>query len=259
MLPYGHILSGGPAVLSLFAGVIFWFCGCQSSYNSIQGVQEGFIGFVPARTAVASCMIWPRHLNFKNLGPINASSEDIEDICQRVDKFVLESFRNQPYVKGYSPKAVAKLLAKQTPTYSFSGLEAHWKNKEKACESCPNVSSYYLEVVREIREWKLWLGEVSARVKNCDALLVPVLHHAFERARLDRGVRMTERGLGLTVLLISTNDAGLIWSRSRNALANHKFVAKQGDQESKLPKWDSAISRLLSQSLWLDYPGRLTN
>ena len=87
--------------------------------------------------------------------------------------------------------------------------------------------------------------------------MIPFLLSANTRLEDDRGVWQSIRSGALAILLIDTNDGSLIWSGGRESDVIYKaLVNSTNKSEMKEPPLDDLKRRLLTDALWLEFPGR---
>ncbi len=231
--------------------------GCvHSEKNLPTGVQSSHVAFVPARIAVFPCGAWPTELTFDNLPRANVDQEQIQEICARYDKFVLQGFDEQPYMRGLTPDAVKALLRKQGQENLLTEWPALWNRKPSDCVTCQNVGSYYQDSIASRPEWQNWLAQISRSVRNADALLIPQILYVREEKNNQRGALVSTRRAKLALLLIDTNNGGLIWFSERDAQASDHLLADAGNSAPPPPAWSVLYGRLFTNDLWRDFPGR---
>ncbi|MBF0441002.1 MAG: hypothetical protein HQK54_03790 [Oligoflexales bacterium] len=95
--------------------VIFAALGCASQNQGIvYGIQEGHTGYIPARIAILECMVWPSTSKYKNQPLFNVKEEEIKELCNKFNSFIVAGFDRQPYMRGLSTKLIIKLLLEQS-------------------------------------------------------------------------------------------------------------------------------------------------
>ena len=223
------------------------------------GINPSRRGYVPARIALTSCIKWPdRATRIKGLPMINRPKEEIASICEDFDKYVADGFDNQPYMKGLSPKLVDKLYnaAGITPSIADTIVQ-EWRSLPADCQECDNLPTFYNQSIRPRSSWQIWLTKFSNATKGSDAIMIPFLLSANTRLEDDRGVWQSIRSGALAILLIDTNDGSLIWSGGRESDVIYKaLVNSTNKSEMKEPPLDDLKRRLLTDALWLEFPGR---
>ena len=60
--------------------------------------------------------------------------------------------------------------------------------------------------------WSIWLANLSFNVRNADTILVPFITRMEERSYKEQGVLIKRRILGVSLLLIDTDNSNIIWS-----------------------------------------------
>lgn len=231
--------------------------GCvHSEKNLASGVQSSHVAFVPARIAVFPCGAWPSELTFDNLPRANVDEVQIQEICTRYDKYVLQGFDEQPYMRGLTPDAVKTLLKKQGQENLLTQWSSLWARKPTDCLTCQNTGSYYQDSIATRPEWQNWLAQVSRSVRNADALLLPQVLYVREEKDNQRGALVSTRRAKLALLLIDTNNGALIWFGEREARASDHLLADAGNSAPPPPSWSVLYDRLFTNDLWRDFPGR---
>lgn len=221
------------------------------------GIQVEHDGFVPARIAILPCITWPEGSRYKTKPLSNAKADTLNALCTAFDRFVLEGFSSQPFMKGYSPNFVIKSLTAASKPQHLDLLPKLWAHAATDCAECTNIASFYRASISKRTPWQLWLGETSAMTKGSDAILVPTVLYAWERRYNDRGVLVIERAASAALLLISTASGDLIWTQARSAVVPvRKLEANLNNQELQPPDWNQVSSQIITEHLWADFPGR---
>lgn len=240
-----------------FAATLLNMGGCVHSKNNLEtGVQPSHTAFVPARIAVFPCGAWPSQLHFDNLPTANVDESQIQEICSRFDRFVIQGFDEQPYMRGLTPDAVKKLLTKGNQEELLQQRAALWERKESDCLTCVNIGSYYQQSIANRPEWQTWLTQMSRAARHADALLLPQVLYVREEKDNKRGALVSSRRAKLALLLIDTNNGGLIWYGQRDAQASDHLLADAGNSAPPPPAWSVLYDRLFTNDLWRDFPGR---
>lgn len=221
------------------------------------GIQESFVGFIPARIAILPCLAWPEGTRWKTK-PINtADRATITSLCETFDKFTLDGFSNQPYMKGYSPTFVERALTTGGLPSHLGKIAGLWTYNAGDCMECTNVASFYRNSIANRPNWQLWLGETSKLVRHADAFLIPTILYAWERLYNDRGVLVVERSASAALLLINANNGELIWAGLRTAVVPvRKLEADLNNQSLAPPEWSLVGERIFTDHLWAQFPGR---
>jgi hypothetical protein len=219
------------------------------------GVAPGAAGFVPARTAILPCHPWPSGARFKTLPLTSLNDAGVQELCTKLDAYVVASFDNQPYMKAFSPKFVVKALETahvENDATAIARLFARDGDKGQDATSPP---AYYAASPAERPEWTAWVANAASAAKNADALLMPFVLYGDERRYDDRGLIVAERQAGVALLLVATATGKLIWSGGREAAVPTKRLGRAAEPPP-MPAWDLVLERLLTEDLWRDYPGR---
>ena len=220
------------------------------------GLTEGQKGYVPARTAVLPCHSWPESARYSGYPKTDLSDETTQRLCTDFDDVVVKSFTNQPYVRGYSPSFVLKILKAKNKLDLIGDIGAAWTT-QKDIQNLPirgPVDYYKLAVQPNVR-WREQLQELANNVKGVDAVLLPLLISGRNSRRDERGVIVYERTASVLALLINTANGELIWTGGRKASASRQHF--KGQSGGKFPDWQQVAERLFVNSLWRDYPGRI--
>ncbi len=226
-------------------GLILCFVvGCVTSEPDVHlGIQPGYLGFVPARIAVMPCTGWPNE---------TLDTEAASQLCQDLNKFVLDGFTGQPFMKGFSPKVGEKALndAKlPMPSEMISQALPPPKLKTKPWE-------IYKKSVEPTPAWQDWLGKASQAIRSSDSILLPFVTAIVERDINERGLYIKERSAEVALLLVDTTKGNLQWVGMRQAAVQRKILGHEGAGNLVYAPWDEVAQRLLQEDLWREFPGR---
>ena len=223
------------------------------------GMQPAHVGYVPAAIAILPCRAWPAGARFKNLPLTSAKDDELAAICATVDKALLDGFGGQPYMRGYSPKAVKKQLELAGKGLLLDELPALFAHGADSCLECPTAAAFYNRTVKERLPFRGWLAAVAQTAKSPDAALLPFVTYAYDKRYNDRGLHVAERAAGVLLLLVDTAHGELLWAGGREAaVANERLEATKVHVDLVPPPWDEATARLLTEDLWREFPGRQT-
>lgn len=250
--------SRGRTLYTLSVAIVLALVSCESKEKSAtKGIQEPYVAYVPARMAVLPCREWPNTARFANL-PLNSADQKLKsEICEKFDEFVVNGFKEQPFMRGYSPKAIEKLLEKADARDDLKQLDSKWAKKPKDCIKCTTEGAYYTYSIQDRPEWRVWISELSKKTRNVDALLIPFFVFAAESVHDDRGLYIYERAVRLAMLLVDTSTGGLIWYNYRvGRSSNQKLVERSNKESLSPPAWTDAIDRTLVEDFWDEFPGR---
>lgn len=239
--------------------MLVFLCGCVTGERqSVEfGIQPGQKGFVPARIAVLSCTSWPNGAVFDALPLSSLTPKEAQDFCTHFDDFILAGFQNQPFMKGSTPKAIAKLLEQAGKNDWLSYLPKLWGHEPTDCQSCANAPSFYVNSIMPRPQWRQWLNELSLSTRNSDAVLVPFLLYGHEMRLNDRGLRVAKRTAAVVMLLIDTNNGQLIWAGGRDTLiVNEKLESASTPEALPYLPWPDFYPRMYINAMWKDFPGR---
>ncbi len=228
---------------------------CVPMYQKTSdGLQQEFTSHIPARTAVLPCQTW----RYVELTPT-----DRKILCDRMDESVMDGFRAQPYMRGFSPKVVDKLLDQaKWPTAVSEGfgiiLEATSKPRciTRDKPMCAGPAALYAESLGANAAWQMWLARFSDVQKHADAVLIPILVSATDDRGNDRGLIALSRSVHFSMWLVDTTTGKLIWTRSKSGIETARALPERS-ANLKAPEWSEPLKRALTQDFWRDYPGRL--
>ena len=252
------IIKKNTKSLNLFL-VFLFICSCITQEKNYEyGQQKDFIAYIPAQTALLPCMKWPNKARYKGLRLTNASGETISQFCKDIDQYIMKSFKNQPYVKGYSPKAVQKMLIKNQKPLFIDQLKDIWSIKTQSKSiSKQTPLSIYIKNISTTPNWKLWLNELSNMTKYSDAVLIPFIVYAQGKKFDDRGLLIARREIGINLFLIDTSSGEIIWASNRTVKSqNQNLKINPSIKSPEYPEWAILNKKLLVNSLWIDFPGR---
>ena len=218
------------------------------------GLQQEFASHIPARTAVLPCQVWMN---------VRLSSPDQKLLCDKLDEAVTDGFRTQPYMRGFSPKVVARLLDQaKWPEAVKEGFEiVETAATNAGCVTganpfCASVASLYSASLANNPAWQMWLARFSDTQKHADAVLVPILASATDTRGNDRGLVAMSRSVNFSLWLVDTNSGKLIWARTKSGSDTVRALPEKSASLT-VPAWDVPVKRALTQDFWRDYPGRL--
>ncbi|SMF71241.1 hypothetical protein [Pseudobacteriovorax antillogorgiicola] len=236
---------------------ILLITSCSHIETEPYGIQKEHIAFVPARIGVIACREWPYNARYYKQPITNFSPVEIKEICDALDAFVLKGFEGQPYMRGLSPKVVGTLLQRANQDTLLSEINELWHQQESDCKTCANSVSHYKQSIAPRKEWQQWLGRFSRNVYNTDAILVPMVLYAQKGRSDERGLAIAYRRVGISLLLIDTNNGRLIWAGGRDVQANNRKLDSDTHLNTlALPSWKQVSSRLLVKDIWTEFPGR---
>jgi hypothetical protein len=232
--------------------------GCATPDSTDRyGVQTNFASLIPARISVLPCRNWPSTSRYAGQPLSNTSVEEANKICAGLDEFVVDGFRNQPFMRGFSPKAVAKLLDTNKQSALLKEIEMLWRPADVDCTKCRTPMKFYTTAVADQQLWRLWLTQLSKATRNADAILLPFISYHFTDRQDDRGLDVARRSIGIVLLLIDTGTGKLIWSGGRESYAANIDVPKTGPQSIQPPGIEPVLARVFVEDVWKEFPGRL--
>ncbi len=240
-------------MLGLVLLIVSGTYACVTNVKS--GLNPEYEGFISTRIATFPCQVWPKNLDFIGRGKL-AVSEDIQrQACEYFDDFIVEVFKNQPFIKGLSAKMTYKVL-KQTSLESKLNLSSVWK-KYEGCSSCSNPQSVYAKNIMNDPGWSVWLANISISIRNADTLLLPFITGIEENSYKEQGILIKRRILTVALLLIDTDNSKIIWSNFKKTDAAKKtFDTYKNDPEFKYTDWKILYERVFTSQLFIDFPGR---
>lgn len=246
-------------LLGLF--LVSFLCACVTTKNFDEkyGIDSKRVGYVPARIALLPCMFWPTAASkINDLPPNNRPPEENTALCEDFDKYVADGFDNQPFMKGLSPKLVEKLYgAAGLAPQIFTAISTEWAAKNSDCKDCRSLPAIYNLSIRSRQPWQIWLSKLSSATKGADAVMIPLVLSSNTRIENDRGILLSIRSGAIGILLIDTNDGSLIWSGGRQAEVIYKaFSNSVSARAMQEPPLDDLKRRLLTDAIWIDFPGR---
>ncbi|NRA44060.1 MAG: hypothetical protein HRU09_03780 [Oligoflexales bacterium] len=246
--------------MKLFSAFMFSIMVSCASTEPLKnyGIQADYQAFIPARIAVFSCQAWPINARFSGQVPVNIKDAELDAICTQFDKFVLSSFSNQPFMKGFTPKLIKALLAKAEKEHLLNEVPQIWSHDPKECPECKNSLTTYKRSVSSNIKWQQWLNTLSGYTRYSDAALFPMVVSAFEHQFNDRGLLVSERVLELNLLLVDSNNAQLQWIGQRKAAMRAQKLQNPGDksQYPSYPTWEQLYKRVFTEDMWQSFPGR---
>lgn len=231
---------------------------CTSTTPTVDyGLQPDHASYVPARIAVLPCAVWPGGAKYKSLPATNVPEADLKEICTHFDKYVIQGFENQPFMRGFSPKNLEKLLQTAGQPQAISEIPNLWAHKANDCADCDNAAAFYRASIEPRPEWRAWLSNLSKSARNADAVLMPFILYMYTEQVNERGLQVARRAAGVTLLLIDTNYGYLLWAGGRRAeVLNQRLVGLKMDPQMQAPGNDKLLERLLVEDLLKDFPGR---
>lgn len=221
------------------------------------GVQPDYSSFIPARIAVGECRVWPETSQYVGQPKTNLAPSELEAICARFDQYVLDSFKDQPFMRGFSPKAIQKLLEGSEQKDLMKEIPVLWRPTAIDCRHCTTSPTWYKTMMAGQNNWRLWLNQFSKASRNSDALLMPFIVYARDTKENDRGLIVARRAVGVVMFLIDTNNARLVWSGGREAFVSNQVLQDAPNADVQPPPTADVFARLLVEDVWREFPGRL--
>lgn len=247
------LLNGFCVLLSLVS-----LAACETTPSTRFGVQPEQLAHIPALSAIVPCRLWPQTAGFPKLTATELPPAETATVCAAFDKFILDGFSDQPYMRGLSPNVVQQLLKKKgrEAEAMLSDLEKPW-GITKPCSTCENVAAYYSKEVGPNVAWRQWLNAFSRATADADSVLIPFITEAKMGVINDRGLFYAVRSASVALLLVDSNNGDLIWAGGNQAESRIPLKERPADEKSvQLPPWDDVFKRLFQNEIWLDFPGR---
>ena len=248
--------SGVPLIAFLL--VVLPQCTFFSDKQESLGSTEPYKGFIPSQIIVAPCLVWPAKVLYNDRTQSNTSPKQQKDLCKQFDKFVLKSFTNQPFMKGYSPKALSQFLKKHNHPNYLEEIPKIWESSPILCSHCEGPIATFKEAVSPLPNWKKWLLKLSKMSLYSDTYLQPIVVSVQEQNLEDKTRLLSKRSAEVVLLLLDVNNSNIVW-RSKKAssiLAENDASQKKGVFPPP-PPWERLRARLFNESIWLDFPGRI--
>ncbi len=244
------------ATRPIFSLILLLVTSCVSleDKSSQSGLALEYQNFIPARIAVLPTKLWPQASVYDGFLATNLSDSQIVAFCRLVDEFVIKSFTNQPFIKGYTPNLVSNFLKSNNKQEQLDKLLGFWQVKDK--KFYVNPLEIYNRSVFLDNNWLLWLHELSLNVNYADAVFIPFLLHAREEKSDVRGILHSVRSLRIALFLIDTNNGKVVWENEVGAdFAAKDFVNLTKKSYPEYPDWQIVKDRVFLNTLWLDFPG----
>lgn len=227
-------------------------CVTQQPTKPAPGIQNPKAAFARAKIAVLSCQAWP---DIKSGTMPKVERQVISELCAEFDKFVLDGFRGQPFMKGASPKGVVKKLRQSGGMPLLTKIYQTMPSTDRPCPSCQNPIDYYNKRMATDPSFRQLVNDFSRRSAYADTILLPVVFAISEQKRDDRGLRVYQRDAEVGIYLIDTNSGELVWYGGKQASADNRYF-KPPAVKSLYPDWSIVQDRLLVAGIWEDFPGR---
>ena len=172
------------------------------------------------------------------------------NLCKEYDDFVLRSFSGQAFMNGFTPKLIRKLLNKNNQSELIEQIPLIWNFDQKSCPSCTTPQQTYHDSLAKDIKWRAWLNTLSKNVRFADAALFPFIIDSYENRYDDRGLWIAERVIHISLLLIDTNNANLLWAGERKSVLSNQGLA-QKTQKSQIPypDWSNLHQRIFIKEL----------
>lgn len=237
-------------ILSIISTLLSISCTSLVSESSKLGIQDTYKSYIPARTAVLSCQLWPSKKEARK----HVKNDLVKETCDTFDKHILESFTDQNFMRGLSPKAVISSLEKHKALYLLEKFQDLWNYEEESFEE----KEYYQKSLSGQEEWKQWLLSFSSFTQHSDAILIPFIKSIQEKKEDQRGLPVSKRELEIVLFLIDLKNAELIWiSRQKQHVMNQADLSKKKIEYPVFPEWATLYRKIFQDILWKEYPGKV--
>ena len=110
--------------LLFFSFMLISLSACVTNVKA--GLNPQYEGYISARIATFPCQAWPGNLKFSGRGELNVGEDIQRQACDYFDDFIVEVFKNQPFIKGLSAKMSYRVL-KQNSQESMLRVSSVWK------------------------------------------------------------------------------------------------------------------------------------
>jgi len=255
---YSHSMRPTRWLAAGLLPVLVFVAACRTTHvPTSSGIQESYRGYVPARISVLPCQVWPNTARFASQ-PLTTTDQTVTDnLCQAIDAFVIDGFQDQPFMSGFSPRAVGQLLELAEKEDLLDQFASNWVRDDRFCLACNDALSVYAQGISQQQNWRLWSQELSQATRKADAALIPLIVYATEAQLDDRGLAIAKREAQVVLLLVDTNNGKLVWAATNKAeISTQKLQPASSTSQPNFPEWEELYPRLLLNSLWLDFPGR---
>lgn len=181
-------------------------------------------------------------------------------LCKEFDQFVLDGFGSQPFMRGFPPHAVQKLLKRKESVDLLTTLRSLLARAELCSAQCDDLIHFYTRLAA-LPEWRHSLLKLSQATQYSDAILLPLLSDLRQEQIDDRGLLIARRSMKAHLLLIDIQSAELIWFNSRYGQQSKSQLRNKGAAVfPAFPTWEHVLKQILAVDLlWKDYPGKIIN
>lgn len=245
--------------LKIFAltAIFLSLVSCLSSTQNFSGLNPEFKGYVPVRTLVWQCQAWPQAAVFSQRQASNAEKTAWDQACVDFNGFVAKGFDGQPYMKGFSYKALeSRFITLKKPDFLQQFSKVFIVPTEKL--SPKDLQDYYRDVLSPNPAWRAWLNELSLNAAHADALLLPFVVSLAEKKFTDRGLWQAQREGHFVMLLVDLSTARLVWIKEqKTSIKTAEIAAHNITTHLQYREWTELFAKTYAKNFWLDYPGRL--
>ncbi len=238
--------------------LVTFLYSCQSVKVLNDGIQEGYEAINPASIIAVPVFTIPDPSVSATVDPAIIHTHQF---ISKLENKIMESFKGQPNINGYSFSAVNNILVKAKPDI-WKNLNTNLNNISKrfssrdpvirsiissSCLGRKNFVEFYSFCVAPDSIWISDLNQLALKVLNADTALLAVIKNLHSTVTNDI---YTLNG-GVSVLLIDTNNAKLIWGKD-------KYLSLTNPTDKKyFPTVEELLNSIFSDDFWDGFPGRL--
>jgi hypothetical protein len=235
-------------------------CSCQSFHPPLPlGLQQGYQARNPASIIAVPVFFLPHPAD--DLAVVDLSFEVTENIANKIEEKIIDSFIDQPDINGYPFHEVSQVI-ENSKRHVWTDLNAilqrtalklqshkafQHSGLKRSCLFRKNFIEFYSYCLASEQSWIESLNRLASFVMNSDAALLVVVTHLQSQV-LDHKYSIRA---GCSVLLVDTNNGKLIWGKESSS-----FLENAVGQEF-FPNWRQLIDQMFVPSFWIDFPGRI--
>lgn len=241
---------------SLFLSFVFGSGCITRSHSRKEGLNPKYRADIPAQTLIFPCQLWPDH-HQKSLSTfaMKATNDDLFATCKEFNAFILNGYKDQPYMRGVSPKLTQLVLAKEP---DLKDWQQHWGRvlvDLKLLTISQSPKDYYLQYISHRIDWRNWLNSIKNVSRQSDAILLPFVVKIVDRQYEDRGLPIWVKELGVVSFLVNTTNGDLIWSGYSSASVSTSKLPQES-QNLKEPSWEDLYKKVFYKTHWREFPGK---
>lgn len=245
--------------IRIMLSIIFvtFLSSCQTTKTLNDGIQAGYEAINPASIIAIPIFTIPDPSRAATVDPAIIHTNQF---IAKLQEKIMEAFKDQPNINGYSFNAVNNILAKSNPDI--------WKNMENSlikiasrfhsrdavirstitssCLSRKNFLEFYSFCAATDTVWISQLNQLALRVLNADTALIVVLKNLNSAAKND----LYTLNAGISILLVDTNNAKLIWGKDKN------ISIMNAPEKKYFPTAEELLKAIFTDDFWDGFPGR---